>query len=121
MKPYEPVPRRILSLARRPRLRQLLCSLQGSPEMGVGSLLARRRLLLLDHMPGHSGVAAHQRFVRRAQAAVVGHPLVDLILWRDVGLWRPYLRADDALPRHVPGHERGAGLLLGVRHADPAD
>src|ERR1039457_6395670 len=38
MKPYEPVPRRILSLARRPRLRQLLCSLQGGQEVGVGSL-----------------------------------------------------------------------------------
>ncbi len=85
--------------------------------MGVGSLLAGRRILLLDHLPVDPGVAAHQRPARRAQATVPGHAVVDLLLRRDVGLRRTDLRPDDALSGHVAGHGRGAGLLRRVRHA----
>ena len=89
--------------------------------MVVGNLLARRRFLLLDHLPVVAGVAADQRRVGRAQAAIGHHALVDVLLRRHVGLRRPDVRPDDALPRHVAGHGRGARLLRRVRHVAAAD
>ena len=49
------------------------------------------------------------------------HAVVELFLWRDVGIGRPDVWLDDALPGHVAGHGDRAGLLRGLRHPGAAD
>ena len=55
---------RNLSLAGRPGIRQFLCSLPRRQALVLGDLLADRRLLQLDHRPGHAGADPDQRPAR---------------------------------------------------------
>ncbi len=117
----EPVPRRLLPLARRPRLRQLLRALPGGEEVGLGGLLARRGLLQLDHRPLDPGLHQHPR-----PAGCPGPDLrldlrVDLVLGRHVGPGRADLRPHHALPRNVARHGGRPRLLRRVRHPHAAD
>src|SRR5262249_31905497 len=102
--PHEPLPRSLLSLAWRACLRRLLCPVPRRKKMGLGSLLARRRILLLDYLPMAACLAADPGPVGGSSAAVLEHAWLDIFLRRDVGPGRTYLRADDAVSWHVPRH-----------------
>ena len=110
-----------LSLARRPGLRQLLCSVSQSACLGVGNRLAGRRIFQLDHHAVDSGLCDDQRLARRpARNARLQH-FLDLWLRRALGPRRPHVRPHDALSRNVPGYGCGARLYRRFRYVDAAD
>ena len=89
--------------------------------MGLGNILAGRRLLQLDHRalvlcPAHD---------QGPDAGAPRNPgnghFLDILLRSSLGSRRPHLRIDHALPGTVAGDGRGAGPVRRLRNADPAD
>ncbi len=92
---------RYLSLAGRSRVRIILCALQERQEMVLGNILARRWRFLLDLCPVDSRIHHDAGCRRHPLSPVVVDAWLHLSLRRTLGIWRPHLWLDDALPWHV--------------------
>src|SRR5271165_2960401 len=82
----------------------------------MGNLLARWRLLELDHCSMVPRLAAHQRLAARARANSNPHAVLVFLLWSSLGHWRSYLRFDHALSRSLTRYGGRAWIVRCLRH-----
>src|ERR1700720_153244 len=114
----KPVARRFLSLVGWTGFWEFLRSLPAREELGMGNLLAGRRIFQLDHHALDPGRVDDKRPHPCFSGGTRPESVLGLHLRSTLGAWRTHLRPDHAVPRHVSGHGRGARVHGGVRHAD---
>src|SRR5260370_33058517 len=110
-----------LTLDRWVGLGQVLFAVPRCEALGLGNLLARRRILQLDYRPVAPRADHDQRSFRRPAPSPAAKHSLDLYLWSPVGTGRSDFRIDHALSRHVPRHGRCSGIHPSVWHANAAD
>src|SRR5712692_3683513 len=113
----EPVARRFLSLVGWTGFREFLRSIPPREELGMGNILAGRRILQLDHHAVDPSPVDDQRFDACFPGGTRPKSVLGLHLRSALGAWWTYVRPDHALPRDVPGNGRGARLHGCLRHA----
>src|SRR5438046_8661309 len=84
--------------------------------MVVGDLLARGRLVFMDHHALAGCFDKIRRSVVGAGEDSQRNALLVLVLGGHVGYWRSHLRTNDALPRDVTRHGCSARLYYGGRN-----
>src|SRR6266702_4346013 len=113
--------RGFLALARRFGIWQLLRPLSPGETLGVGNVLACRRIFQLDHCTLVAGSCPHPRSLCRAQGITSHQSVLGLCFRPVVGTRGTHLRLNNALPRYVSRNGRCPRIYSSFRNFDAAD
>src|SRR5882724_10067309 len=114
----KPAARRLLSLVGWTGFREFLRSIPPREELGVGNVLAGRRILQLDHHAVDPRPVDDKRFSECSSRGAEPEPLLGLHLRSALGTWRTHLRPHHAVFRYVFGYGRGDRVHGHLRHAN---
>ncbi len=111
----------LLSLVGRTGVGKFLCAIPARESVGVGNVLAGRRIFQLDYRAVDSRGVYDERSVSGAARGAGAKFILGVHFRRAVGIGRTHVWADHALSGNVARDGGSAGVHGGIRHVDAAD